>query len=121
MPVRIALGSVLPLLLAALALAGCARKEIGELCQDDDECEFECRFPSLPGAERKLCAKPCTDDADCPDGTSCHIQVYCARNCKSDADCLDGTACDGTRCLPVCENADQCGNNGCSMPGSLCD
>ena len=63
----------------------------------------------------------CGSDADCPDGTSCHIQVYCARNCKSDADCLDGTACDGTRCLPVCENADQCGNNGCSMPGSLCD
>ena len=120
-PVRIAVPSVLPLLLAALALAGCARKEIGELCKDDDECEFECKLAVSLGARREICAKPCTDDADCPSGTNCHVGVYCVRDCQTDADCFEGTACDGARCLPVCQSDDQCGNNGCSMPGRLCD
>ena len=111
----------LALLALLLATSACGRKEIGELCKDADECEFECRLASYPGARRNICTKPCTADSDCPDGTACELQLYCARECKADADCFDGTACDGTRCLPVCERDDQCGNNGCSTPGRLCD
>ena len=111
----------LALLLTAALTAACTHKEIGELCKDADECEFECKLAILPGAERKICAMPCSDNSDCPEGTNCHVQVYCARNCKSDADCFEGTACDGVRCLPVCQSDDQCGNNGCSTPGKLCD
>ena len=109
------------LLAPLLVLAPACHKEIGELCKDDSECEFECYVASFPGAARTICTKPCDNDADCPAGTNCHLQLNCARDCKTDADCLDGTACDGTRCLPICQSDDQCGNNGCSMPGSLCD
>ncbi|HRI06329.1 MAG TPA: hypothetical protein PKW35_00865 [Nannocystaceae bacterium] len=120
---RIALRSVLPLLLAALALAGCARKEIGELCKDDDECETkDCVVLGFPGAEgASQCSSPCGDG--CPDGSVCIAGTDCARACGSNTDCPDDTACHPSlgACFVACTSDDQCGNNACSGASRLCE
>jgi len=114
----------LPLLGALLLITtSCGGKDVGELCQEDSDCESDsCRYASSPAARGSLqCTQSC--DESCPDGSVC-VDGSCKRECSSvgsDA-CAEGTACYPTlgACFATCSDDSECGNNTCSSL-TLCD
>ncbi len=62
-------------------------------CQTDDDCVA--RFDE--GACLITCDLPCSDDAECPEGTACRTGA-CYATCSSDEDCIDGSPCEERFC-----------------------
>lgn len=104
---------VMLLLSSLMALAACrASEDVGNACDDDDDCVFgECFTDSDPG----YCTAECENEgstSECPDDTVCkRIQGGPARciliceddgGCPSNSECNDVPDSDGTQaCEPV--------------------
>lgn len=70
--------------------------EIGQCtypCQSDEDCVA--RFDE--GTCLITCDLPCSDDAECPEGTGCR-KGACYAMCSSDEDCSDDSSCGGKFC-----------------------
>ena len=84
----------------SFGLGACANHEVGNNsdyvggpCESDSDCIEECaQGGSFPGG---TCTVPCSDDDDCPDGTSCIDRMggVCLLDCGGDGDCRGGYEC----------------------------
>ena len=109
------------LLLAVFLALGCSKKEIGEPCQEADECEFEsCLSASTAHSHRRVCSKACNSEADCPNEGVC-IGTRCVAGCSSQEDCPDETQCRDGLCAIECRSQDDCENATCPAPGEVCE
>ena len=111
---NVALHSAVALVLVLLvALAGCrASEDIGNSCDDDDDCSFgECFTDSDPGYCTALCETE-GSTSECPEDTVCkNIQggpsrciLSCTEDqaCPSNSECNDVPSSDGEKgCEPV--------------------
>ena len=113
----------LPFAAALVALSlGCAKKDIGQPCEDASECEHDVCLGGtvLAHTNREICTKLCENDADCPDAGMC-IGGSCEATCSSQGDCPDETLCRDGLCLVECRSQDDCVNATCPAPGQVCE
>jgi hypothetical protein len=84
--------------------------EIGSGCVEAAECKsgYCLDDPSFPGA---YCSQECSDEAPCPDGSTCAEYggyKLCFDGCGGDPDCREGYVCDYATCRPPCTRDEFC-------------
>ena len=104
---------------------GCKDKELGEVCESDEECSSElCAYIGPPAADpRRQCTIACPPG--CPGGSIC-IAGLCMLACDpvgEPSECPEGTVCDSSfaACFASCSSDADCGAGFTCSARRLCE
>ena len=99
-------------------IPGCKDKELGEVCESDEDCSSElCAFIGPPAADLHYqCTSACPPA--CPEGSLC-ISGHCMLACDpvgEPSECPEGTVCESSfaACFSACASDNEC------SPGFTC-
>lgn len=77
-----------------------SRGDVGAICIDDSQCETsDCYDGGLNGTRYGYCSINCFGPGECPTGYRC-VGTFCDEN--------GVTGCDAHKCMPVCDDTDDC-------------
>lgn len=89
--------------------AKCVKTSSGVgFCRSECEITKECQSDEICNTTAKVCAPKCTRQEDCADDEYCTQNVCRKKKCSSKNQCNAGEICVDEKCVPGCDNSDDC-------------